>query len=180
MPKIVDHDAKRAELGRKAIPVFRNQGYSTTSFRGLAETLGMSKTGLYHYFSNKEELFLYCGSLILEETAAALIPDGSSAVQRCLGFARRLGDEFEAEMFLLLDYRRNTVGREEDGNPLKACLELYERALAEVTGPDRALSVLRLILGELLIRSLGRQTEHDWKPLEKDLRTLLGDDGGRR
>ena len=57
MPKIVDHDLRRAAILVDAFPVFRDQGYAAVSMRGLAATCGVSTGTLYHYFPCKDALF---------------------------------------------------------------------------------------------------------------------------
>lgn len=50
--------AKRDEILRTALTVIAANGYSKTSIRDLAAAVGLSQTGLLHYFGTKEELFV--------------------------------------------------------------------------------------------------------------------------
>ena len=54
---------------RVAAALFRKQGYSVTTMRDIAEAVGMSKAGLYHHYSRKEDLL----SDIAANGTAALI-----------------------------------------------------------------------------------------------------------
>lgn len=56
-PKIVDKQAKRAEITRAATEVFARKGFQGASVDDVAEAAGVSKGTLYGYFENKEELF---------------------------------------------------------------------------------------------------------------------------
>jgi AcrR family transcriptional regulator len=50
--------AKRDEILTTALEVIARNGYSKTSIRELAAAVGLSQTGLLHYFGTKEELFI--------------------------------------------------------------------------------------------------------------------------
>lgn len=49
--------AKREEILTTALEVIARYGYRKTSIRELAAAVGLSQTGLLHYFGTKEELF---------------------------------------------------------------------------------------------------------------------------
>src|SRR2546422_9262831 len=49
-------DARRAEICRAAAQIFRDRGFDATSVSDIARALGMTKAGLYHYFTSKEAL----------------------------------------------------------------------------------------------------------------------------
>jgi AcrR family transcriptional regulator len=57
VPKVVDHQAYRAELIAKSFALFAEHGYAALTMRELAKGLGVSTGTLYHYFPTKEELF---------------------------------------------------------------------------------------------------------------------------
>ncbi len=43
-----------------SVELFNNNGYFATSISDIAKAAELSKGILYHYFSNKDELYLYC------------------------------------------------------------------------------------------------------------------------
>ncbi len=49
--------ARREEILATALEVIARNGYRRTSFREIADAVGLSKTGMLHHFANKEELF---------------------------------------------------------------------------------------------------------------------------
>ncbi len=49
--------AKREEILTTALEVIARNGYRKTSIRDLAAAVGLSQTGLLHYFDTKEQLF---------------------------------------------------------------------------------------------------------------------------
>lgn len=50
--------AKRDEILTTALRVIAERGYRKTSLRELAAAVGLSQTGLLHYFGTKENLFI--------------------------------------------------------------------------------------------------------------------------
>lgn len=46
----------KEEIIEKAYHLFRTQGYHKTSMAHVAKACGMFKSGLYHYFANKEDV----------------------------------------------------------------------------------------------------------------------------
>ncbi|WP_414623055.1 TetR/AcrR family transcriptional regulator [Calothrix sp. CCY 0018] len=58
MPKIVDHEKYRKELLWKSFDLFASKGYASVTMREIAKELGVSTGTLYHYFPNKEAIFL--------------------------------------------------------------------------------------------------------------------------
>lgn len=50
--------AKRDEILSTALLVIAERGYRKTSLRELATAVGLSQTGLLHYFGTKEDLFI--------------------------------------------------------------------------------------------------------------------------
>lgn len=48
---------RRADILQAAATVFIEQGYENTSMKHVMDTAGVSRGGLYQYFSNKEDLF---------------------------------------------------------------------------------------------------------------------------
>lgn len=69
-PKIVDKQAKRAEITRAATNVFARKGFQGASVDDVAEAAGVSKGTLYGYFENKEELFYATFEAFQAETVA--------------------------------------------------------------------------------------------------------------
>ena len=66
MPKIVDHEEMRRDLLKRSFTAFARDGYHGLSMRQLAGLLNVTTGTLYHYFSNKEELFASMLSELVE------------------------------------------------------------------------------------------------------------------
>lgn len=56
MPKIVDHDQRRAELAKHVIRVMVREGLAGTTVRGVAREAGFTSGILSHYFTGKEDM----------------------------------------------------------------------------------------------------------------------------
>ncbi len=69
MARPVKIDEKRKELLSKAVTCFTRYGYSKTTLDDVARETGINKASLYHYFKNKEELFL---QVLLQVSAAGI------------------------------------------------------------------------------------------------------------
>jgi AcrR family transcriptional regulator len=57
MPKIVNHEDRRRLIIEKALAVFARQGFHSANCDEIAQACGLSRTGLYQYFPNKEAVF---------------------------------------------------------------------------------------------------------------------------
>lgn len=60
---------RRGEILRSALRAFREKGYHATTLDDIAARLGVHKTALYHYFSDKESILYACHRESLAEVA---------------------------------------------------------------------------------------------------------------
>ena len=63
MSNIVDHRQRRTQIVTKAFALFAEEGYAGVTYQKVADRCGLSRTALYRYFTNKEEMFLYAVEL---------------------------------------------------------------------------------------------------------------------
>jgi len=67
MPKKLPRTtAKRADILRSAAAAFHRRGYTGASVREIADALQMTKSNLYYYFKNKEEILFFCHDYSLD------------------------------------------------------------------------------------------------------------------
>jgi TetR/AcrR family transcriptional regulator, transcriptional repressor of bet genes len=59
MPKIVDHEERRAELRDAVWRLASRDGLEAVTVRGVADEAGCSTGALVHYFADKEDLLLF-------------------------------------------------------------------------------------------------------------------------
>lgn len=60
MPKIIDHDERRALLAQAALRVVRRAGVEGTTIRSIAAEAGWSRGVIEHYFDNRDDLLAFC------------------------------------------------------------------------------------------------------------------------
>lgn len=90
------NEARRTEILHAAARVFRRRGVAAAGMREIAEEAGLSPGNLYHYFSGKDEILLFCQERTLERMHAAL----QSAKG---GAAERLREILRAHVHCMLD-----------------------------------------------------------------------------
>jgi AcrR family transcriptional regulator len=66
------NEARRLDILRAAARVFRRRGIAAAGMREIAEEAGLSPGNLYHYFSGKDEILLFCQERTLERMLAAV------------------------------------------------------------------------------------------------------------
>ncbi|WP_051184844.1 TetR/AcrR family transcriptional regulator [Desulfatiglans anilini] len=84
---------KRDRICDKALELFLRDGYEQTPLSRVAKALGLSKAGLYHYFSSKEELLFQIHERQMERT---FIP--------VLEKAEKIADPTERVAFFMREY----------------------------------------------------------------------------
>lgn len=90
----------REEIYQAALAEFGAHGYEKTTMEGICGQHGISKGMMYHYYSNKDELFLVCVGRTFEELRAYIARDledmaGQSPVERIKNFFGRREAFFE-------------------------------------------------------------------------------------
>ena len=74
MPRLVDHDQRRAELGAAAIRVILREGLAGVTVRGVAAEAGWSTGSLRHYFRNQHELQTYVVQATTDTLRGRVLP----------------------------------------------------------------------------------------------------------
>jgi len=88
-------DGRAAEVYRTAARIILQKGYDATSVSDIAEALGITKAGLYHYIKGKTELLYEIMKYGLEELEReVLVP------------AREIGDPEERLRFVITTHAR--------------------------------------------------------------------------
>jgi AcrR family transcriptional regulator len=102
VPKIVDHDARRAELARAVWAVVRREGIEHASVRAVAGEAGCSAGSLRHYFSTHSELLAFALKVVVDRIGSRLAalerhPEPRRAARQVLHELLPLDDERRAE-----------------------------------------------------------------------------------
>ena len=76
------NETRRMEILHAAARVFRRRGVAAAGMREIAEEAGLSPGNLYHYFSGKDEILLFCQERTLERMHAAVQAAKGLAAER--------------------------------------------------------------------------------------------------
>jgi AcrR family transcriptional regulator len=155
MPKIVDREEFRKEIGIKSIEIFREHGYKSLSMRKLCQLLGMSKSGLYHYFANKTELFIYCGELLFSNPVVYEMGLDKNKQDNLISWIKNFENHYLDEIKLLIDFKSDSsIDEEIKSNIINKALKSSSKSLGKITGKEDNSSLLNQIYGALLISSI--------------------------
>lgn len=72
MPKVVDHEERRAELCAAVWRLASREGLEAVTIRGVAEEAGWSTGAVVHYFSDKEDLLLSAFQTVADRVSRRL------------------------------------------------------------------------------------------------------------
>ena len=165
MPKIVDAEKYRKELLDKCFDLFANRGYANVTTRQIAEELGVSTGTLYHYFSNKQTLFVQLVEQISLQDVAILqsIDRGLDIVAKIRELGRVLleNEEYIIKQAAIWDnfYQQESASAiaVEGSFVFKEADKRYERALLELlelNDPQVAKFIWTLVDG-ILYKQIG-------------------------
>ncbi|XYK81640.1 MAG: TetR/AcrR family transcriptional regulator [Labrenzia sp.] len=159
MPKIIDHTAHRTELAQKAAAYFSENGYGGASMRRIADHLGVSKSGLYHYFPSKEALFLAATEQVMRKVDSDHTVGAAPQEEQIQELMTAMRPDFGPEMALLFDYLRGKSATEiADDAAMQLALTTYRRSVTAIVGEAEADATLAKILGTLLLEYLTGDT----------------------
>lgn len=100
MPRLVDHQQRRAELAEAVWTVIRRDGLERASVRNVAREAGLSMGSLRHYFATQSELLCFAMQLVGDRARARI-----AALEPATG-ARRAAAQLLHELVPLDDERR--------------------------------------------------------------------------
>ena len=73
MPRLIDHDARRAEIADAAWRVILREGVTGASVRTVAAEAGLSSGSLRHVFATQSALLVYAFQLVIDRAARVLL-----------------------------------------------------------------------------------------------------------
>ena len=165
MPKLIDHSHYRAELALQAAEVFLQHGYRQLGMRQLAQTLGVSKSKLYHYFASKEALFSAATEAIIAADSRAFASpctsqDSGQQVEQLIELINAWLPRFAAELRLTMDYAE-VIGHSALGEDsvMQLSQQKYRDLFAAIVGDERADAAYSAALGILCNRLLSGERE---------------------
>ncbi|MCM3870894.1 MAG: TetR/AcrR family transcriptional regulator [Pyrinomonadaceae bacterium] len=105
----VPNNERLAEVYRTAAQIILRKGYDATSISDIANALGMTKAGLYHYINGKKELLFDIMNFGLDEldaevaTPASSIADPSERLRFIIASHARLVTRGQGAITILVD-----------------------------------------------------------------------------
>jgi AcrR family transcriptional regulator len=102
MPKLVDHEQRRAQLAEAVWTVIRRDGLPRASVRNVAREAGLSMGSLRHYFATQSELLCFAMQLVGDRARARIkalepVTDPRHQAERLLHQLVPLDEERRAE-----------------------------------------------------------------------------------
>jgi AcrR family transcriptional regulator len=160
VPKVVDHEQRRRELGHAVWRVIRRDGVDRASVRTVANEAGWSPGALRHYFATQSELLAFAMRLVVERiegriSALNRATDAREVVEQVLHELLPLDEERRAENEVwlaftaraLIDPELRAQHNEVHDALHQACassLETLAKAGRAQAGPQTTLQVERL------------------------------------
>jgi TetR/AcrR family transcriptional regulator, transcriptional repressor of bet genes len=148
MPKIVDHEARRAELGEAVWRVALRRGLEEATLREIAAEAGWSTGALAHYFPDKDELIRFAFRLVVQRAGArfARVLEGGDRTE-ALGAALReslpLDEDRRAEARVWLAFVGRSLSRPDLAADRRAFYAGWRRLLADAIAAGQADGTLR-------------------------------------
>ncbi len=87
MAIVVEHEKRKQEILQKSLDVFIDEGYEDVTFQKIADRCGITRTTLYIYFRNKNEIFLWSIKQLLTGVELAIediLNDSSNTAESTL------------------------------------------------------------------------------------------------
>jgi AcrR family transcriptional regulator len=178
MPKVVDHDQYRRSLLQQSLDLFAEKGYSSITMRQLAEGLGVSTGTLYHYFPNKENMFLQLVEELTEQDISYFLshaptpPSQLERLEAVMDFVVDNLEYFTKQQLLWIDFYQHSHRTNLD---LPAILDkLWNRtrqALSDYlqTQNSDILDFILIFMDGLLMQQIYGKAGEDWARTQVNL-----------
>ena len=111
MTVLVDHSRRRVEILERAFELFAEEGFAGVTYQKIANRCGVSRTSIYKYFKDKDEIFVYAIKLAtknLSTTVKKVVEreDWSTVdkIRRVMRLTVKLLEENRVFLSVVLDY----------------------------------------------------------------------------
>jgi AcrR family transcriptional regulator len=161
MPRVVDHALYRQDLIERCVSLFAREGYTAVTMRRIADELRVSTGTLYHYFPNKESLFLGVVEEVVrqdvreaEEALPIDLPEDSLPAF-ILAYIASREDWFIQQHLVVCEYLRGKAPRDVAKDPkLREMGDVYHHGTGRLLGidPEQAKTLLAFLKGLLIQR----------------------------
>jgi AcrR family transcriptional regulator len=115
MPKIVDHESRRADIANAAARIMASRGLENTTVRDIAREAGFTSGILAHYFRDKDDVISHALQLLDERTAARMRPSlaGEGPIEVVLEARMPLDDETEVDSRARIQFWARALSRQD-------------------------------------------------------------------
>jgi TetR/AcrR family transcriptional regulator, cholesterol catabolism regulator len=134
--------ARRNEIVAAAGRVFLARGYRATSFRDIAEAIGVDRASLYYYFESKHDLFRAATSEAVARNIAEaeeIAHSAAAPAEQLTAIVRRLLESYTDRdypyMFIFLQEDVNQISEDSDDEWAREMNDFsrrYERAITTI------------------------------------------------
>lgn len=161
MPKQIDHTAYRQALIDQCVSLFAETGFTALTMRKIASALSVSTGTLYHYFPNKEALFMGVvrevsdRDLLAVETAVPIDLDPEQKARGILMFMEAQEGWLIQQHHVLHEYiRTKSPEAVRTDEAMRKAAKLYHERVAQFLGvsENAAKTILYFLKGLLLQR----------------------------
>jgi len=123
-------EEKQDRILQAAIDEFAERGYELANTNRIAKQAKISVGSIFHYFTTKENLFLYIvqyGSAMIEEYAGKVVDDETLTVAQKIEALLRLAvkSSREEETLIRLYHEMSSIGNKDLINKLPRSMELF-------------------------------------------------------
>jgi len=123
-------EEKQDRILQAAIDEFAERGYELANTNRIAKQAKISVGSIFHYFTTKENLFLYIvqyGSAMIEEYAGKVVDDETLTVAQKIEALLRLAvkSSREEETLIRLYHEMSSIGNQDLINKLPRSMELF-------------------------------------------------------
>ncbi|QUH31063.1 TetR/AcrR family transcriptional regulator [Vallitalea guaymasensis] len=150
MPKIVDTEAIRIEIIKKAFDVFVKKGYYKSSMTDITKSCNMKRTTIYHYFKNKDEIFEQTVLYVIETLENDIIDisndDDMTLMKKIKYLTNKWDNEFSNNNILLLLVEMWFAIKREEG-------ELFDRIKKRITLMNKSINKIVVQKAKYMVNS---------------------------
>jgi AcrR family transcriptional regulator len=128
MPKIIDHQSHRQDLLRQCLSLFAEHGFKTLTMRQIASSLGVSTGTLYHYFPNKESIFVQLVEEFCEKDIDAFFAQApveaslEEKLRQIMAFFLQQYSSYQQQMLIWIDFYQYS---QQSGEPAVDVLQQF-------------------------------------------------------
>ncbi|MBQ2040145.1 MAG: TetR/AcrR family transcriptional regulator [Thermoguttaceae bacterium] len=111
MTVLVDHQERRKMILERAFELFAEEGFSGVTYQKIADRCGISRTSIYKYFKDKDQIFIFAIKLstdklssIVEKVVARHELTPVDKIRRVLHLTIKLLTDNQVFLSVLLEY----------------------------------------------------------------------------